>query len=195
MAIKLSGNWKNGFALDLHMIKSEYAGDDEYGHPRFNNIRSEVGELVYNLKYKSNETAVQSLVQKIRATISGLDTLDYIIPVPPSDLSRPKQPVLLVGKALSAVVGVPFLFDSLKKCKPTSQVKNEKEKNKSKRLELLKGSMELNPKIDLTGKRVLLIDDLFDTGSTLTVATEILYNVGNAKAVYVLTLTKTKGSR
>jgi predicted amidophosphoribosyltransferase len=126
MAIKLTGNWKIGFALDLHMIKSEYAGEDEYGHPRFNNTRSEVGELVYKLKYKNNEAAVNILVRKIKDAIKGLEAFDYIIPVPPSDLSRPKQPVILVGQALSAEVGVPILFDALKKCKLTVKIKNEK---------------------------------------------------------------------
>jgi predicted amidophosphoribosyltransferase len=195
MAIKLTGNWKIGFALDLHMIKSEYAGTDEYGHSRFNNTRSEIGELVYNLKYKNNEAAVNILVRKIKDAIKGLESFDYIIPVPPSDLSRPKQPVLLVCQALSAEVGVPILFDALKKCKPTSQVKNEKDKDKNKRLELLKGSMTLTQKANLLEKKILLIDDLFDTGSTLSVATEVLYAAGHAKTVCVLTLTKTMSNR
>ena len=195
MAIKISGNWKKGFALDLHTTKSEYAGVDQYGHDRFNNTRSEIGELVYLLKYKNDEDAVSKIVCKIKEAINGIDKFDYIIPIPPSNQSRNKQPVFLVAKALSNEFHVPVLIDALRKCKPTGQVKNEKDKDKSKRLELLRGSIQLTPEIDLTGKMILLIDDLFDTGSTLTVATEVLYTAGHAKAVCVLTLTKTRSNR
>ena len=39
---------------------------------------------------------------------------------------------------------------------------------------------------------VLLFDDLYDSGTTLTEATEVLYNQGKVKHVLVLTLTKTR---
>jgi predicted amidophosphoribosyltransferase len=55
--------------------------------------------------------------------------------------------------------------------------------------------MTLTQKTDLSEKKILLIDDLFDTGSTLSVATEVLYAAGNAKTVCVLTLTKTRSNR
>jgi predicted amidophosphoribosyltransferase len=193
MAIKIIGNWINGFVLDLHTVNSVYAGDNQFGHPWFKTVRTEIGELVFKLKYRNDEDAVSKLVCKIKETFKGLETFDNIIPIPPSDISRPKQPVLLVGKALSDEIGVPILFDALNKTKPTSQVKNEQ--NKNKRLELLRDSMELNPKTKLSGKKILLIDDVYDSGSTLTVATEVLYTKGHAQTVYVLALTKTRGNK
>jgi hypothetical protein len=51
--ISLIGNWLEGFALGLHTISSEFSGYDEFGHEVFNTKRSEIGELLYRLKYKS----------------------------------------------------------------------------------------------------------------------------------------------
>jgi competence protein ComFC len=193
MAIKIIGNWEYGFALDLHTVKSVFTGDDQFGHPRFKTVRTEIGELVFKLKYRKNEDAVSKLVCKIKETFKGLETFDCIIPIPPSNTSRPKQPVLLVGKALSDEISVPILLDALNKNKSTSQVKNVQDKNK--RLELLRDSMELNSETELSGKKILLIDDLFDSGSTLSVATEMIYAKGHARTVCVLALTKTRGNK
>jgi hypothetical protein len=46
---RINGAWREGFALDLHTLSSEYVGDDEFGHPRFDTIRTEIGELLYQL--------------------------------------------------------------------------------------------------------------------------------------------------
>jgi len=39
MAIKIKGNWKKGFALDLHTISSEYLGKNEFGHDHYDTKR------------------------------------------------------------------------------------------------------------------------------------------------------------
>ncbi len=61
MGYKLEGNWVAGFAFDLHTLSSEYLGQDEYGHDRYNNTRSEIGELVYQLKYQSLQLQSKAL--------------------------------------------------------------------------------------------------------------------------------------
>lgn len=33
--INLYGNWHEGFAMDAHVIKSTYIGENEYGHQEF----------------------------------------------------------------------------------------------------------------------------------------------------------------
>jgi len=53
MRYEIKGNWKKGLAFDLHTVASVYLGVDEYGHGRFDNTRSEIGELIYQLKYRS----------------------------------------------------------------------------------------------------------------------------------------------
>ena len=47
----------------------------------------------------------------------------------------------------------------------------------------------------LNGKNVLLFDDLFRSGETLNAVCDIIKNKGNAKNIYVLTITKTRSKR
>lgn len=188
MAIELTGNWKKGFALDLHTWKkSDYLGDDENGKPRFKNYRTEIGELVYQLKYNRNDSVVQTIITEIKKCISGIETFDFILPIPPSNIHRAKQPVQLVCSALSSEFNVPIIADSLAKMKGATEIKNITEQ--TKRIELLKDAMVLNNAEKLVGKKLLLIDDLYGSGATLSVATELLYGA-KAASVYVLTLTK-----
>ena len=49
-ARKISGSWQEGYALDQHILKSEYIGHNEYGYPQFDTTRSEIGELLYKLE-------------------------------------------------------------------------------------------------------------------------------------------------
>ena len=50
---EISGVWDKGFSLDKHKISSTYTGDNEYGHATFNTLRTDIGEALYQLKYKS----------------------------------------------------------------------------------------------------------------------------------------------
>lgn len=52
---KLAGRWRAGYALDHHTTSSVYLGDDELGHPAFDTKRSEIGELLYQLKYSQTQ--------------------------------------------------------------------------------------------------------------------------------------------
>ncbi len=190
MTIEIKGNWEKGYALDIHTISSEYLGKNQFGHAIFDTIRSKIGELVYKLKYKNDIAAVKELINEIKKCLSGIENFDFIIPIPPSNVDRPKQPVQLVCEALSAEFKVTLLIHALIKNKITEEIKNVQVK--SKRIELLKNSMVLNNANIFENKKVLLIDDLYGSGATLSVATDLLYNNGKAKSVSVLTLTKNR---
>jgi predicted amidophosphoribosyltransferase len=58
------------------------------------------------------------------------------------------------------------------------------------RKEILQGALKITPVGCLSGKTVLLFDDLDRSGATLSSLTSVLYDQGNAKIVKVLTLTK-----
>lgn len=55
MAHILEGNWHRGLAFDLHTLASRYLGDDAFGRSHFDTERSEMGELVYQLKNNGNK--------------------------------------------------------------------------------------------------------------------------------------------
>ena len=59
----------------------------------------------------------------------------------------------------------------------------------------LRKSLEFSKDIDLSGKNVLLLDDLYRSGVTLETITDILYKKAGVKDVYVLTMTKSRSKR
>jgi len=192
MAIKLIGNWKKGFALDLHTKSSEYLGVDEFGRDRFDTKRTEIGELVYKLKYGADISSVSKLVDCIQQNIRGLEKLDYLVPVPPSK-PRNVQPVFLIAEELSKRTRVPFIRDAILKVKRTPEIKEVFDQEK--REALLAAAYQYNDKYDLANKNILLLDDLYRSGTTLRVITSILYKNARVKNVFVITLTKTRSLR
>jgi len=190
--IKLSGNWTQGYALDIHIIDSTFIGYDEYGHEVFDTRRSEIGELLYRLKYKSDKTALDEIIDTVANFLENhreiIDAIAAIIPVPPSK-NRAFQPVLEITKSLSLRIKIPFHDDVLVKTRETPELKDVYEYEK--RMELLKNAFDIGSNL-LNGKSILLFDDLFRSGATLNAITEILYNRGKVSNVFVLTLTKTR---
>jgi hypothetical protein len=56
---QIQGPWDAGWVLNKHTLSSQYIGDDDYGHARFETTRSEVGEATYQLKYRHDWSQVQ----------------------------------------------------------------------------------------------------------------------------------------
>ena len=69
---KLEGSWDLGYALHKHTLSSVYLGDDEHGHPRFDNTRSGPGEALYQLKYRGDWNQIAPLAAQIQATLLPL---------------------------------------------------------------------------------------------------------------------------
>lgn len=192
MGIKIHGNWKKGIALDLHTKSSDYLGVDEFGHDRFETIRTEMGELVYKLKYKSDLSVVPQIVNAI-VKIGGIEKMDYIIPVPPSNIHRRFQPVFIIAEELSKKFDVELATDLILKIRETPELKNitdDKERDN-----ITRDAFSLNDTYDLSGLKVLILDDLYRSGTTLRAITSLLYEEGKVKNVYVVTLTKTRSTR
>ena len=192
MLRKLKGNWKKGVAFDHHTLSSEYIGFNQSGHDQWDTERSEMGELVYQLKYQHKPNSAQKIVELLDR-IKGIEEMDFIIPIPPTDATRVFQPVLLIAKALGERRNVEVLSDQLLKKPGGAQLKNVEVPEE--RQKLLRDSMRLSEKNDVSGKKVLLIDDLYRSGATLSVATDLLINQGCASGVAVLTMTKTRKRR
>jgi predicted amidophosphoribosyltransferase len=187
--IRLRGPWRSGFALDLHTTSSVLIGTDSAGHKRFDTVRPPMGELLYRLKYGDDPTAVDEIVETVVDLLRTWKVeVDCIVPVPPSKSPR-FQPLLAVAKALSHRAGIPLCGGCVSKVAATGQLKDETDYRR--KIEALGAALKVNRSLT-QGSRVLLVDDLFQTGATVETITRKLLQDGGAAAVYLLTLTKSR---
>lgn len=85
------------------------------------------------------------------------------------------------------------LADILMKKPGGSQLKNIHDPDERK--ELLRASLYIDTSVSVAKCDILLLDDLYRSGATLSVATELLYEEAEANKVCVLTMTKTRSNR
>ncbi len=190
---KLAGKWTVGYALDVHTISSTFLGYDEYGHPQFDTQRSEIGELLYRLKYGTDKSVITMITETAADFVRKQKwIIDMVIPVPPSRIGRAFQPVIALSKALAAQLGVGFCSDCVVKVKNTPELKQVYDLDN--RLALLQGAYAV-VRAKVTSKTVLVFDDLFRSGATLNSVCEALRDHGRVKAVYALTLSMTRSHR
>src|SRR3990172_12542143 len=122
---KIYGSWSDGYVLDLHSTGSTYIGDNEFGHPQFETHRTEIGELLFRLKYRSDETALVELVEAASSFIRKWAVKpSIIVPVPPTRAYRKLQPVARLAEELGARLKIPTAHDAIRKQKQFAELKN-----------------------------------------------------------------------
>jgi ATP-dependent DNA helicase RecQ len=173
----LSGPWLAGWALDFH---SRYDGDIA--------SRSLIGDLVFRYKYGGEQQLAQELAQRwaeLLAAHPELPACEAVIPVPPSQ-QRASDPMTMLAQALAAQLKIPVWTNVLIKTRATRPQK-EMTSLAQKRANVA-GAFAL--KGDVRGQRLILIDDLYDSGATLEEVAKVLTR-GGVGSIVVLTLTKT----
>jgi competence protein ComFC len=191
MKFEIHGRWKKGYAFDLHTVASTYLGPDEFGHDRFENARSEMGDLVYRLKYQKDQSVVPRIIRLLDG-IKGIEEFGAIIPVPSSNRARPYQPVDEIARALGESRNVPVLAGFLAKT-AGAQLKNVGDPEE-RRL-LLEGAITIAGEETIVGRHVLLVDDLYRSGATLDACCSVLLEHARVASVCVLTMTRTRSKR
>lgn len=193
--MELKGNWVKGYTLDIHTVSSTPLGENEYGHMRFDTTRSQLGELLYRLKFKSDKSVLDEITKTVVNFVANTwkinSDLQFLVPIPPSNLGRAFQPLIEIAGRLSDQLDLPLSLDSLLKTRETPELKDIDDPVKRKNI--LEGVFQIKNTC-VKGKNILLLDDLFRSGVTMTVATEALY-VGGVNKVYALALTRTRTKR
>lgn len=186
----LKGKWKVGWAIDLHTVSSTPIDDNH-----FDTVRTEIGELLYQLKYCKDVSKIQLLADIV---VDFLKTrlvtpyLSAIIPIPPSDITRTSQPVYEIAKVVGEKLKLKVDYDYLLKIRPTSQLKSIDDPEE--RRKILADVFQVKDQ-RYAGKKVLLFDDLYRSGETMNVATQVLIDSGHVNNVYVLAITKTRSKK
>ena len=183
------GEWSEGYVLDVHTISSTLVGHNEFGYPEFDTVRSDLGELLYRLKYKADKSVVSAIVDAAGGFVNswGIHP-DVLVPVPPSKTRRAFQPVAAIASELAAALRISLDTGSLRKKVPTPQMKDVGDL--AARIGALEAAFACSQ--ELAGKRVLLFDDLFQSGATMNVAARTLKQAGLVERVYALALTRTR---
>ena len=182
--IKLDGVWNEGYALDYFTTKSEYKGEDIFGYPEFDVTYSEIGKALNELKYHKDYLKAVEIADEVAEYITNkwqlIDKIDGIIAVPPSK-PRIIQPLFQLVKLVGEKVKKPISLDFFSKLSP--------EEIKNLPVDFFKNSIRKNRELTRKGN-ILLIDDLYSTGTTLKSLCALLKDDINVENIYVLVVAK-----
>jgi predicted amidophosphoribosyltransferase len=161
--------------------------------PQFESKRSEIGELLYQFKYRGDRSGLAAICEAVAAFVrqSGL-SFDLIATVPPSNELRRCQPLPGIAKGVAERLSCPYRSDALVKVRQTQELKAVFDLEQ--RRTLLQGVFRAVPQI-LEERSVLLLNDLRRSGATLNEAAREILENGRAKFLVVITLTKTRSNR
>lgn len=183
--VRIYGAWDEGIVLDNHMLKSVFLGYDENGKEKFENTRTEIGELIYKFKYQKDKDSllkIMNLIEDILDKWQLKEKIDIVIPVPPSNKAREYQPVFEIAKEIAKYLEKECKLDILSK-ESNLQVKDGYN---------ISGMIKQTTKLEQQCN-ILIIDDLYSSGATLNETCKILRKDSNVKNIYCLAMTKTKG--
>lgn len=144
-------------------------------------------KLIYNLKYK-NETYISRYIARIMKEKLDLEDIkyDYILYVPLHKKRLNKRGFNQsekIGKNLSKLNEVPS-HDILIRIKNTKRLYKLSKEDRKKEL---KNVFKIKDTIDLRNKNILLVDDIFTTGSTVNEISKLL-KLNGVNKVYIITL-------
>lgn len=179
-------------------ITSFVCGDCLQDKPSFEWARSVfelspvLSKILYSFKYAFDESALPWVSKEMASYLQNhcqAMEFDYIIPVPLHTwrlLRRGYNQSLSLATSLARQRNEKINFENFVKIKSTSPQSTLSKKEREKQL---KGAFALKSPEVFKGKNILLIDDVYTTGSTLRECAQVLKRAG-AKA-YAFTLART----
>jgi ComF family protein len=148
-------------------------------------------ELIHAFKYRQREQLARTLsrpmIRFIKDYSLPLDFIEFILPIPLSaDRLREREfnQAEALGGYIAREFNRPLTNDKLYRLRRTKSQTGLKDEE---RFQNIKGSFAVRNSSILTGKNLLLVDDVLTTGATASEAARTLKEAG-AGAVFVLTL-------
>lgn len=182
------------FPLEIMPICSQCLADKPYFHKAVSVMVYDDSSKNMILAFKNSDaTYLTEQFSKLMYKVGSLEieSSDIIVPVPIHFLKRLKRKYNqseLLGRYISEISGVayePRILDKIKQTLPQEGLSG------AKRRKNVAGSFGVNRRYEdlLKNKNVLLVDDVFTTGSTVNECAKILQEKG-AKKVNVVTLAR-----
>lgn len=110
-----------------------------------------------------------------------------VIPMPPSK-QRPRQPVIEIARELARLMNRPCYENLLVKTSLTPPMKDIA--SRVEKVNTLINAFTVTDQLPDGLYNVLLVDDLYDTGSSLEAATQVLRGYNKIQHIYVATVTR-----
>jgi len=139
--------------------------------------------LLHQLKYKNKpEIGVElgrlygNILNENGFTINW----DQITPVPLHPLKQKKRGYNQseqFAKGLSVALGIPVVLSLIR----VQFTETQTSKSRMERIENVAEVFDVDPKNEVQGKRLLLVDDVMTTGATLITCANVLHSYGSAK--------------
>jgi ComF family protein len=151
-----------------------------------------VRSRIHQFKFEGRTEWVPALVELLVAAHAGLGSTvpDLILPVPlHAGRLRERgfnQSGLLAG-GLARRLRAPVSFDVIVR---KSRTQPQTGLTRRERLKNLKGAFDLSGANEVRGRRILLVDDVFTTGATLSECARTLKKKGGASEVSAVTVTR-----
>lgn len=144
------------------------------------------------LLLKRQPYLAQHVVDLLIDAARSLDSITRIVPVPLHEerlRTRGFNQALIIARELSRALGLPLDETSLGRV--SSSEKYRTGLDAKGRLETVAGAFAVRYPRLIAGEEILLVDDVFTTGATVSACTEILAGCG-ARSVSVLTLARAR---
>lgn len=166
--------------------------------PIFDKARSAVvydensREIILRFKHADQLHMVHAFIPWLRqAGAEIIGDVDFVMPVPLHHwrfLKRRYNQAALIAQVLAKNIGKTYLPDSIKRTRVT---RSQGEFDFKDRFKNVKNVFAVNPKQGplLAGRNVLLIDDVYTTGATVSSCAKALKKMGAGK-VYILTVAR-----
>ncbi|HBH82177.1 MAG TPA: hypothetical protein DDY39_20295 [Nitrospira sp.] len=151
---------------------------------------SPLQDAIRLLKYQSKVSLVTPLADLMLTALPHLDHIDLIIPVPLHHerlCQREFNQALLLADRIGRHLNIAISYTNLVR---TTAAPPQTTLSRKSRLKNLRHAFAVRRPAQLRNKRILLIDDVFTTGTTVNECAKTLRRAGSAD-VFVLTLART----
>ncbi len=149
-------------------------------------------EALHAFKFQGRKDAGRALVHMLEDDIAALgETFDVVVPLPVTEKrlkERGFNQSFIIGEEIARMTEKPLVYSALQKVRHT---RDQYTLSKDERRKNIKGAFAvIDGHADIRRKNILLVDDLYTTGSTAREASTVLKRA-KANAVFLFALART----